>query len=89
MISNHVFQNSGNEDDAKDVLQDTLVALWQNVRKPHFELTVQLSTYLLAIAKNTWLKQLGNDFYYLPLIAGSTANLKPVADRVILEKLKQ
>jgi RNA polymerase sigma factor (sigma-70 family) len=58
MISNHVFQNSGNEDDAKDVLQDTLVALWQNVRKPHFELTVQLSTYLFAIAKNTWLKQL-------------------------------
>jgi hypothetical protein len=33
--------------------------------------------------------QLGNDFYYLPLIAGSTANLKPVADRAILEKLKQ
>lgn len=58
MISNHVLQNSGNEDDAKDVLQDTLVALWQNVRKPHFELTVQLSTYLFAIAKtpgsNSW-----------------------------------
>jgi hypothetical protein len=33
--------------------------------------------------------QLGNDFYYLPLIPGSTANLKPVADRAILEKLKQ
>ena len=33
--------------------------------------------------------QLGNDFYYLPLIPGSTANLKPVADRTILEKLKQ
>ena len=33
--------------------------------------------------------QLGNDFYYLPLTPGSTANLKPVADRAILEKLKQ
>lgn len=33
--------------------------------------------------------QLGNDFYYLPLTPGSTANLKPVADRTILEKLKQ
>lgn len=33
--------------------------------------------------------QLGNDFYYLPLIPGSTANLKPVAERAILEKLKQ
>jgi len=33
--------------------------------------------------------QLGNDFYYLPLIPGSTTNLKPVADRAILEKLKQ
>lgn len=33
--------------------------------------------------------QLGNDFYYLPLVPGSTVNLKPVSDRAILEKLKQ
>jgi len=33
--------------------------------------------------------QLGNDFYYLPLIPFSMADLKPVSDRAILEKLKQ
>jgi len=61
MISNHVFQNSGNEDDAKDVLQDTLVALWQNVRKPHFELTVQLSPTFSPSPKtpgsNNWTRE--------------------------------
>ena len=33
--------------------------------------------------------QLGNNFYYLPLIPVSMADLKPVSDRAILEKLKQ
>jgi hypothetical protein len=50
MIANHVFQHSGNDDDVKDLMQDTLVAIWQNVRKPHFELSAKLSTYLFAIA---------------------------------------
>jgi RNA polymerase sigma factor (sigma-70 family) len=58
MIANHVLQHSGNEEDAQDLLQDTLVALWQNVRKPQFELSAKLTTYLFAIAKNLWLKQL-------------------------------
>lgn len=58
MIANHVFNHSGNDDDAKDLLQDTLVALWQNVRKPQFELSAKLTTYLFAVAKNLWLKQL-------------------------------
>ncbi|MEY4316181.1 MAG: polymerase, sigma-E factor [Bacteroidota bacterium] len=55
MIANHVFQHSGNDDDVKDLMQDTLVAIWQNVRKPQFELSAKLSTYLFAIAKNLWL----------------------------------
>ena len=58
MIANHVLQHSGNEEDAQDLLQDTLVALWQNVRKTQFELSAKLTTYLFAIAKNLWLKQL-------------------------------
>ncbi len=58
MIANYVYQHSGNEDDVKDLMQDTLVAIWQNVRKPQFELSAKLSTYLFAIAKNLWLKQL-------------------------------
>lgn len=58
MIANHVYQHSGNEDDVKDLMQDTLVAIWQNVRKPQFELSAKLTTYLFAIAKNLWLKQL-------------------------------
>lgn len=58
MIANHVYQHSGNEDDVKDLMQDTLVAIWQNVRRPQFELSAKLTTYLFAIAKNLWLKQL-------------------------------
>lgn len=58
MISNHIFKNSGNKEDSEDILQETLVAFWQNARKPGFELTAKLSTYLFSIAKNLWLTQL-------------------------------
>ena len=47
------------------------------------------SDILIFHLRDEYYLQLGNDFYYLPLIPGSTANLKPVADRAILEKLKQ
>lgn len=61
MVRNHVVKNNGVVEDAEDLLQDALVVLWQNVRKPGFELTSKISTYIMAICKNLWLKQLGKN----------------------------
>ncbi len=58
MVKNHVAKNNGVVEDAEDLLQDALVVLWQNCRKPGFELTSKISTYIMAICKNLWLKQL-------------------------------
>jgi RNA polymerase sigma factor (sigma-70 family) len=58
LIFSHVIRNGGNEKDAEDILQETVITLWQKVTMSNFELNVKLSTYLLAIAKNKWLAEL-------------------------------
>lgn len=58
MIRKYVLENNGTTDDAEDLLQDALVVLWQNARKPDFELDAKISTYLFAVVRNQWLKVL-------------------------------
>lgn len=58
MVKQFVLRNQGSSEDAEDLLQEALVVLWQNVHKDEFALTVRISTYLMAIVKNKWLKNL-------------------------------
>lgn len=60
MVKNYVVQNSGDEEDADDILQDTLVIVWEKIITGMFVLqaNVQLSTYIFAVMKNLWLKRL-------------------------------
>ncbi|MBL7811651.1 MAG: sigma-70 family RNA polymerase sigma factor [Bacteroidetes bacterium] len=61
MVKSYVLRNNGALEDAEDLLQESLVVLWQNVRKAEFELTSRISTYLMAVCKNLWLKQLSKN----------------------------
>jgi len=58
MIKKYVLENNGDTQDAEDLLQEALVVLWQNARKPDFKLEAKASTYLFAVVRNLWLKQL-------------------------------
>lgn len=58
MVKNFIMKNSGTEEDVPDLLQESVIAIWQNANKPGFLLTVKLSTYLMSIVKNLWYKQL-------------------------------
>ena len=58
MIFHYIRQNGGNELDADDILQETIIVLWQKVNSQQFQLSSRLSTYLMAIAKNKWRAEL-------------------------------
>lgn len=50
---------STNEDDAADIFQDSVIALYYNIRSGQLtELTSSLKSYLFAIGKNTALKKI-------------------------------
>ena len=53
-----VTRNSGAADDAEDVLQESLIVLWERVRSGKFEYKAKLSTFVYATAKNVWFQRL-------------------------------
>ncbi len=57
MILKMVLQNNGSNDDARDVFQETLIAVFENIKSKNFKLTSKLGTYLYSIGKNIWLKK--------------------------------
>lgn len=58
MIRDHLRKNSGSDDDVYDVLQESIVALFKQVRESDFRLTTDLKGYFFGIAKNIWNAQL-------------------------------
>lgn len=58
MVLHFVTTNSGSEDDAKDIYQEVLIVLYEKVRTGSLELHCQLKTYLYAVGRRLWLKQL-------------------------------
>ena len=58
MVLHFVTTNSGSEDDAKDIYQETLIVLYEKVRSGSLELHCQLKTYLYSVGRRLWLKQL-------------------------------
>jgi RNA polymerase sigma factor (sigma-70 family) len=53
-IISFVMRNSGASDDAEDVLQESVIILWERVRSGRFEQNAKLGTFLFAVAKNVW-----------------------------------
>jgi RNA polymerase sigma factor (sigma-70 family) len=58
MIRYFISHNSGRDEDAHDVFQDALVILYEQLRAGKFEQRSSLKTWLYAVCRNRWLKQL-------------------------------
>ena len=58
MISAYILKNGGDKNDAEDIIQETIIVLWQKVNSNSLQLTVKLGTYLQAVAKNKWMAEL-------------------------------
>lgn len=56
--ANMIMTNSGSEDDARDLFQEALLIFIKKLQTPDFKLTAQPKTYLYAVCRNLWLKQL-------------------------------
>ncbi|MDQ4141265.1 MAG: sigma-70 family RNA polymerase sigma factor [Bacteroidota bacterium] len=58
MIANFVRLNNGSEEEAEDLYQEGIIALYEQVRKGDFNMGSSLKTYLYAICRNKWLSKL-------------------------------
>mgnify|MGYP001221570423 CR=1 FL=1 len=65
LIRHHVKLHSGNEQDAQDIFQDSLVVMFSQIRLKSFHLVCSLKTYFVSIGKNLWLQRLDYKFRLL------------------------
>ncbi|PSJ71743.1 RNA polymerase subunit sigma-70 [Sphingobacteriales bacterium UPWRP_1] len=73
VIEVFVYKNKGIYDEAKDIAQETAIVFYEKARKPDFELTCALQTYLYSIARNLWLKELKRKGK-TPMVIDTTSN---------------
>jgi RNA polymerase sigma factor (sigma-70 family) len=57
-IRNFICVNSGNEEDAEDIFQDSIIVLYKKIRDDELELQCSFKTFLFSVSKNLWLKEL-------------------------------
>jgi len=58
MILQLVLNNNGNEDDAKDIFQESVIVLYNKVKSGGFELNSKLKTFIYSVCRRLWLKRL-------------------------------
>ncbi|MFD2555882.1 RNA polymerase sigma factor [Sphingobacterium tabacisoli] len=57
-ISRMIVNNNGSEDEAKDIFQEAVMVLYDKITQQKFELSSKLGTFLYAVSRRLWLKQL-------------------------------
>lgn len=57
-ITSYVLRNSGDTDDAEDMLQEACVIIWERIRAGLYTNEAKLETFALAVVKNIWLRRL-------------------------------
>ena len=56
-VNSYIQQNSGNEDQAKDIFQEAFVVVWQKVKSGEFipQNASAIQGFLFQVSKNKWL----------------------------------
>lgn len=58
MVVQLILKNGGSEEQAKDIFQEAVIDLYENVRAERFRGESAISSYLYAIARNKWFNRL-------------------------------
>jgi len=57
-IRSYITQNRGSEDDAADIFQESLIAIYQQASQKGFRLSCPFEPFLLLVCKRKWLNEL-------------------------------
>lgn len=58
MILKLVISNNGDEDDAKDIFQESIIVLYNKIKSGNFQLNSKLKTFIYSVCRRLWLKRL-------------------------------
>lgn len=58
MVVHFIVNNSGTEQEAKDIYQEAIIVLYEKIKEDRFELQCKIKTYLYSVCRRLWLKRL-------------------------------
>lgn len=58
MVQTFIMNNNGSYDEARDIFQEVMIALYEKAQTESFVLTCQIKTYVYSICRRLWLKRL-------------------------------
>ncbi|MCC9168513.1 RNA polymerase sigma factor [Pontibacter harenae] len=75
MISHFILNNSGTDDEAKDIYQEGVIVFYEKIKDNSLELSCQIKTYLYSVCRRLWLKRLAEKGRYASRIDDSESYL--------------
>jgi RNA polymerase sigma factor (sigma-70 family) len=57
IIEGYIIHNQGSREQARDIFQEAMIIVYNNIRADALELTCKFGTYLYAICKNIWTQE--------------------------------
>ncbi len=58
MVQTLIINNNGSYDDARDIFQEAMIALYEKAKTESFVLTCKINTYVYSVCRRLWLKRL-------------------------------
>jgi RNA polymerase sigma factor (sigma-70 family) len=65
-----IINNNGSAEDARDIFQEAIIAMYEKAQREDFVLTCKIQTYLYSICRRLWLKKLHQNGRYLYQVEG-------------------
>ena len=57
-VTNYIYNNSGTNEKAKDIIQEVLVAIYHQAKDKNLQLTCPFDAYFFLLCKRKWLNEL-------------------------------
>ncbi|WP_298297483.1 sigma-70 family RNA polymerase sigma factor [Hydrotalea sp.] len=86
MVQSFILNNNGTYDDARDIFQEAMIALYEKAKSESFVLTSKINTYVYSICRRLWLKRLHQMGRFVSQTDGSEETIQVEDDLEIHEK---
>jgi len=82
-VRNYIVSNKGNEEDAKDLMQKSLLIISLKLRKGDFKIASTFEGYFFTVCRNLWRKEKGTSMVTIDRGLDHTSKAEEIAELII------
>jgi len=88
-VKNFILRNSGDEEEAKDIFQDAVVALFRQIKSGKFDEKYEVGAFVFSVARNLWINRVKVKNRHTPMMDleyDQTEEVPDVVDNMITDE---